>query len=84
MKSLIFETLELGHMTGTRIPHSILVHDLLAIEIKIISETSNCNKFKSQCQEVNHGPLEWSSEFLFPYRPFMLQSFSYFFELEDV
>ena len=40
---------------GIKIPHSILVHDLLAIEIKFISETDNGIKFEFQCQ-INHGP----------------------------
>ena len=34
---------------GTKIPHSILVHDLLAIEIKIYSETANGTGFEFQC-----------------------------------
>ena len=44
----------------TKIPHSILVHDLLAIEIKINSETAN----EFQCK-MNHGP-ELGVEFSIP------------------
>ena len=40
---------------GTKIPQSILVHDLLNIEFKLISETDSGIEFEYQCQ-INHGP----------------------------
>ena len=45
-----------GARFGTRIPHSVLVHDLLDIEIDYsISDTDNGIEFKSPCK-INHGP----------------------------
>ena len=46
----------------TKIPYSILVHDLLAIEIKFIRELDNPIDFGWQ---INHGP-EWHMEFSIP------------------
>ena len=47
---------------GTRSSHSILVHDLLAIEIKILFlKMTIVSEFKFHCQ-INHGP-EWNVEF---------------------
>ena len=34
----------------TKLPHSFLVHDSLAIELKFISDTDNGIKFEFQCQ----------------------------------
>ena len=57
---------------GMRVPHSILVHDLLAIEIKILFQKVTVALNLVQFQ-INHGP-EWNVEFLIPiqspYRPF--------------
>ena len=52
---------------GKKIPHSILVHDLLATELDSISETGNCIEFVFQCQ-INYGP-EWNVELSFSYKP---------------
>ena len=49
---------------GMRVPHSILVHDLLAIEIKILFQKMTVALNLVQFQ-INHGP-EWNVEFLIP------------------
>ena len=58
---------------GTKIPsHSVLVHELLAIEIEFIAETDNCIGFEFQYQ-INHGPernVEFSIPIQTPYRQF--------------
>ena len=49
---------------GTRIPHSILIHDLFGIEIQNSMQLSVSEiEFQFQCQ-VNHGP-ESNIEFSF-------------------
>ena len=56
---------------GTRIPHSILVNNLLTIEIKILFLTLT---MQLQCH-INHGP-EWnvklSITIQIPYRHFLI------------
>ena len=56
-------------MDGRRIPHSILVHDLLGTEFKIDTIVGFRNRTLISMASTNYGP-EWNVEFSFPYMTF--------------